>query len=63
MGDKDPRQHEFSVQIRSFDAAKSGAKLGVAALIALCSALLKKSVKGGIIIVGDSTGRLHRDGA
>jgi len=53
VGDKDPRQHEFSVQIRSFDAAKSGAKLGVAALIALCSALLKKSVKGGIIIVGE----------
>lgn len=53
VGDKDPRQHEFSVQVRAFDAAKSGAKLGVAALIALCSALLKKSVKGGIIIVGE----------
>jgi ATP-dependent Lon protease len=53
VGDKDPRQHEFSVQVRAFDAAKSGAKLGVAAVIALCSALLKKSVKGGIIIVGE----------
>lgn len=53
VGDKDPRQHEFSVQVRAFDAAKSGAKLGVSALIALCSALLKKSVKGGIIIVGE----------
>jgi ATP-dependent Lon protease len=53
VGDKDPRQHEFSVQVRAFDAAKSGAKLGVAALIALCSALLKKSIKGGIIIVGE----------
>ncbi|MCB5286847.1 MAG: protease Lon-related BREX system protein BrxL [Candidatus Cloacimonetes bacterium] len=53
VGDKEPRQHEFSVQIRAFDAAKSGAKLGVAALIALCSALLKKSVKGGIIVVGE----------
>ncbi len=53
VGDKDPRQHEFSVQVRAFDAAKSGAKLGVASLIALCSALLKKSIKGGIIIVGE----------
>lgn len=53
VGDKDPRQHEFSVQVRAFDIAKSGAKLGVPALIALCSALLKKSVKGGIIIVGE----------
>jgi ATP-dependent Lon protease len=28
VGDKDPRQHEFSVQLRAFDASKSGAKLG-----------------------------------
>jgi len=53
VGDKDPRQHEFTVQLRAFDAAKSGAKLGVAALIALCTALLKKSIRGGLIIVGE----------
>ncbi|HBI14534.1 MAG TPA: BREX system Lon protease-like protein BrxL [Desulfobulbaceae bacterium] len=53
VGDKDPRHHEFSVQLRAFDASKSGAKLGMAALISLCTALLKKSVKGGLIIVGE----------
>ena len=53
VGDKDPRQHEFTVQLRSFDAAKSGTKLGVAALVALCSALLKRSIRGGLIIVGE----------
>jgi ATP-dependent Lon protease len=53
VGDKEPRQHEYSVQLRAFDAAKSGAKLGVAALIALCTALLKKNVQGGLIIVGE----------
>lgn len=53
VGDKDPKQHEFSVQIRAFDAAKSGAKLGVAALIALSSALLRKSIRGGMIVVGE----------
>ncbi len=53
VGDKDPRQHEFTAQLRAFDASKSGAKLGVASLIALCSALLRKSVKGGIIVVGE----------
>lgn len=53
VGDKDPRQHEFTVQLRSFDASKSGSKLGVAVLIALCTALLKKSVRGGLIIVGE----------
>jgi len=53
VGDKDPRQHEFTVQLRAFDAAKSGAKLGVAALVALCTSLLKRSVRGGLIIVGE----------
>ncbi len=53
VGDKDPRQHEFTVQLRAFDAAKSGAKLGVASLVALCTALLKRSVRGGLIVVGE----------
>ena len=53
VGDRDPRSHEFSVQLRGFDAAKSGAKTGVACLIALSSALLRKSVRGGLIVVGE----------
>lgn len=53
VGDKNPRHHEFTVQLRAFDAAKSGAKVGVAALIALCTSILKKSVRGGLIIVGE----------
>lgn len=53
VGDRDPRSHEFSVQLRAFDAAKSGAKLGVPALIALSSALLRKSVRGGLVVVGE----------
>ena len=53
VGDKDPRHHEFTVQLRAFDASKSGAKIGVASLIGLCTALLKKSVRGGLIVVGE----------
>ena len=53
IGDRDPRAHEFSVQLRGFDASKRGSKLGMAALIAMCSSLLKKSVKGGLIVVGE----------
>ncbi|MBV9828700.1 MAG: BREX system Lon protease-like protein BrxL, partial [Alphaproteobacteria bacterium] len=52
VGDRNPREHEFMVQLRSFDAARSGANLGVAMLIALCSALLGRSLKGGLAIVG-----------
>ena len=46
VGDKDPRRHEFTTQLQAFDVSKAGAKLGVASLIALCTALLKKSVRG-----------------
>jgi len=53
VGDKDPRQHEFTVQLRAFDAAKSGSKLGVASLVAMCTSLLKRSARGGLIIVGE----------
>lgn len=53
IGDKDPKHHEFAVQLRGFDASKSGAKVGVAAIIALCTSLLKKSVRGGLIVCGE----------
>jgi ATP-dependent Lon protease len=52
IGDRDPRAHEFSVQLRSFDASKSGSGLGMSVLIALCSSILERSIKGGLIIVG-----------
>jgi ATP-dependent Lon protease len=55
VGDKDPREHEFAVQLRAWDASRSGAKLGVATLLALCSALLRKSIRGGLIVVGELT--------
>lgn len=32
VGDRNPKEHEFAVQIRSFDAAKNGSQVGVAAL-------------------------------
>jgi ATP-dependent Lon protease len=53
IGDKNPRQHEFSVQLRAFDTSKSGAKLGVATLLAFCTSLLKRSIRGGLIVVGE----------
>lgn len=52
MGDREPRQHEFTVQLRAFDTPRSGAFLGLPALMALCSALLGKSLKGGLVVVG-----------
>ena len=52
IGDRDPRLHEFSVQLRAFDASKSGSGMGMAVLIGLCSSILEKNIKGGLVIVG-----------
>ncbi|MGM7448392.1 BREX system Lon protease-like protein BrxL [Idiomarina sp. ST20R2A10] len=53
VGDRDPRAHEYSIQLRAFDAAKKGSKLGVSVLLAISSSLLKKPIKGGLIVVGE----------
>ena len=52
VGDRDPREHEFSVQLRAYDNSKSGNSVGVGILLALCSSLLQKSLKGGLAICG-----------
>lgn len=40
------------VQLRAFDSAKSGSAVGVGVLLALCSSLLQKSIKGGLAVTG-----------
>ena len=52
VGDRDPRGHGFSVQLRPFDADKSGAGLGLPLLVSLVGGLLERSTRGGTIIVG-----------
>jgi ATP-dependent Lon protease len=52
VGDRNPREHEFTVQLRSFDAARGGEHLGVGVLIALTSALLGRPLRGGLALVG-----------
>jgi ATP-dependent Lon protease len=52
VGDRDPRNHEFSVQFRPMDADKSGAGLGLPVLVALVGALLERNTRGGTILVG-----------
>lgn len=53
VGDRNPREHEFAVQLRAMDANKSGAQLGVSMLAAMCSALLGKPLRGGLAVVGN----------
>jgi ATP-dependent Lon protease len=52
VGDRDPSDHEFSVQMRAMDADRTGAGLGLPTLVALCGSLLGKNTRGGTIVVG-----------
>lgn len=52
VGDRDPRGHEFSVQLRAMDIDTTGHGLGLPVLIALAGALIERSIKGGLIIAG-----------
>jgi ATP-dependent Lon protease len=46
VGDRNPREHEFTVQLRSFDASKAAGQTGVAVIVALASALLARPLRG-----------------
>lgn len=52
VGDREPRNHEFSVQLRSMDSERSGTGLGMPTLVALAGSLLQRNTRGGTIIVG-----------
>jgi len=52
VGERDPRQNEFNIQLRAFDTSRNGSYLGLPVLLALCSILLGKSLKGGLVAVG-----------
>lgn len=52
VGDRNPRQEEFSIQMRPMDADKSGMGLGLPVVIALCGSVLGRNTHGGTIVVG-----------
>jgi ATP-dependent Lon protease len=52
VGDRNPREEEFSIQMRAIDSEKTGAGIGLPVLVALCGALLGKNTRGGAIIAG-----------
>ena len=52
IGGRDPRAHEYTIQLRPFDADTSGAGLGLPVLVACVGGLLERSTRGGTIVVG-----------
>ncbi len=52
IGDHDPSASEYAIQLRAMDPVKSGAHVSLGVLLAMCSASLGKSLRGGLIVVG-----------
>ena len=52
IGDHDPKSNEFAVQIRALSPVSGASSLGIPILLAICSAALRKNLKGGFVIVG-----------
>lgn len=52
VGDRDPRSHEFSIQLRAMDHDKTGANISLPVLVGLCGGLLERSLKGGLVLAG-----------
>ena len=52
IGDRDPRSHEFSIQLRPFDTEKTGVGVGLPVLVAMVGGLLDRNTRGSTIVVG-----------
>jgi predicted ATP-dependent Lon-type protease len=53
VGAHNPKRHEFKVQVHPLNGRNVGGSFAVALLIAICSALLKKQLRGGLVVVGE----------
>ena len=52
VGDRNPREDEFTIQMRPMDTDKTGEGLGVPVVVALCGSLLGRNTRGGTIVTG-----------
>jgi len=52
LGDRNPRSLEYTLQLRTFDAEKTGAGLGLPVLVAMVGGLLERNTRGSTIVVG-----------
>jgi ATP-dependent Lon protease len=52
VGDRNPREDEFSIQMRPMDTDRTGEGLGIPVIIAFCGAILGRNTRGGTIVAG-----------
>jgi ATP-dependent Lon protease len=52
VGDRDPKGKEWIAEVHPFVTGATDASFGLAMLLALCSSLLKKPLRRGLLVVG-----------
>jgi ATP-dependent Lon protease len=52
VGDRNPREEEFSIQMRPMDNDKTRIGLGIPVLVTLCGGLLGRNTRGGTMVAG-----------
>jgi MarR family transcriptional regulator, organic hydroperoxide resistance regulator len=56
VGARNPKGHELTVEVHPLNGSKASGSFGVGLLLAFCSSLLKKPLRGGLVIVGELAG-------
>jgi MarR family transcriptional regulator, organic hydroperoxide resistance regulator len=56
VGPRTPKSHELVVEVHPLNGGNAAGAFSVGLLLAFCSALLKKRLRGGLVIVGELTG-------
>jgi DNA-binding MarR family transcriptional regulator len=56
VGARNPKSHELAVEVHPFDGRKVGGCCSVGLLLAFCSSLLRKQLRGGLVIAGELAG-------
>ena len=56
VGDRDPKGKEWIAKVHLFAAGATDASFELGMLLALCSSLLKKPLRRGLLVVGDIPG-------
>jgi DNA-binding MarR family transcriptional regulator len=56
VGARDPKNHELVVEVHALNGGKAGGSFSVGLLLAFCSSLLKKQLRGGLVVAGELGG-------
>jgi DNA-binding MarR family transcriptional regulator len=56
VGTRNPRGRELTIQVHPLNGRKVAGSFGLGLLLALCSSVLNKQLRGGLVIVGELAG-------